>query len=128
MVPASTFRRTLLTSNGMRNRTRNRMAMIPSPGVSRSMSKSLKGGRIRQRLGRAAAGDGATLACRIDGLDQEPVTSRDPHAGGELTRSEHAEQLDDLAIEIELHQPLALPVETGHRFGVIHDAALQGQS
>jgi hypothetical protein len=81
-----------------------------------------------QRLGRAAAGDGATLACRIDGLDQEPVTSGDPDPGGALIGSEHAKQLDDLAVEIELHQPLALPIETSHCLGIIHDAALEGQS
>src|SRR3954465_5272391 len=88
---------------------------------------SLTRRRIRERLSRAAPGDGAALAGGIHRLDDEMIAGRNPDSGGALIGREYAEELHHLPIEIQSHQSFSLAIESSHRLGVIHDAALQGQ-
>lgn len=55
------------------------------------------------------------------------VACHNPDSRCALTGCEHAEKLDHLPVEIQSDQTLALPIESGNCFGVIHDAGFQGQ-
>src|SRR5437868_9830327 len=113
MAPASTLRRKDATIAGRTTRT---------PKTTTAAMMSVEMGKAGRRSAIDRAHD-ATSARRVDVGDANHVAATHAHAAGTVIRAERGEQLYDLSVDFDGHEPASGRVEAGHGTCVVLDRA-----
>src|SRR5689334_17252101 len=114
MVPASTSRRKAATTAGSSSSTSAMSAvMIIQSWI---IVRLLSGSERRHD---------APVPRRVDLLDADEVTGAHSNTRRAVGRAQRGEHLDDLPIQLQRHQPVPVPVESGNGADLVLDAGLE---